>query len=107
LRQVRVAIEDGYLADLEERKGRPARLTPGDPLPGERAVLPHPDMLAGERSEHFEGVRPVIRQGVGTLPHDLLYLISAARSSGRWSIPPASRTTIDLIVTFISGRMWG
>jgi hypothetical protein len=47
-RRVRVAIEDGYLANLEERKGRPARITLGDPLPEERAVLPHPEALAGE-----------------------------------------------------------
>jgi hypothetical protein len=45
LRRVRVAIEDGYLTNLEERKGRPARITLGDPLPVERAVLPHPDAL--------------------------------------------------------------
>jgi hypothetical protein len=47
-RRVRVASEDGYLVNLEERKGRPARITLGDPLPEERAVLPHPDALAGE-----------------------------------------------------------
>jgi hypothetical protein len=45
-RRVRVAIEDGYLANLEERKGRPARITLGDPLPEERAVLPRPGALA-------------------------------------------------------------
>jgi hypothetical protein len=48
-RRVRAAIEDGYLTNLEERKGRPARITLGDPLPEERAVLPHPDALAAER----------------------------------------------------------
>jgi hypothetical protein len=48
-RRVRVAIEDGYLVNLEERRGRPARITLGDPLPpgAERAVLPHPDALDG------------------------------------------------------------
>jgi hypothetical protein len=49
LRRVRVAIEDGYLVNLEERKGRPARITPGDPLPEQRPVLPHPDALPGDR----------------------------------------------------------
>ena len=48
-RRVRVAIEDGYLANLEERNGRPARITLGDPLPEERPVLPPPHALAGER----------------------------------------------------------
>ena len=47
LRRVRVAIEDGYLTNLEDRKGRPARLTLGDPMPQERSVLPHPGVLAG------------------------------------------------------------
>jgi hypothetical protein len=45
---LRVAIEDGYLTNLQERKGRPARITLGDPLPEERAVLPRPDALTGE-----------------------------------------------------------
>ncbi len=33
-RRVRSAIERGYAKNLEDRKGRPARLVPGDPLPG-------------------------------------------------------------------------
>jgi hypothetical protein len=47
-RRVRVAIEEGYLVNLEDRNGRPARITLGDPLPQERAVLPHPDALDGK-----------------------------------------------------------
>jgi hypothetical protein len=50
-RRVRVAIEDGYLTNLEDRNGRPARITLGDPLPEERPVLPSPDALAGDRGE--------------------------------------------------------
>jgi hypothetical protein len=57
LRRVRVAIEDGYLVNLEERKGRPARITLGDPLPEERPVLPHPDVFA-ERQEGGVGIPP-------------------------------------------------
>jgi hypothetical protein len=48
-RRVHVAIADGYLTNLEERSGRPARITLGDPLPEERPVLPPPDALAVER----------------------------------------------------------
>jgi hypothetical protein len=46
-------ILDGYLTNLEERKGRPARITFGDPLlsGGESAVLHHADALAGDRGE--------------------------------------------------------
>jgi len=47
-RRVRVATEDGYLSNLEECSGRPARITFGNPLPEERAVLPRPDALAAE-----------------------------------------------------------
>jgi hypothetical protein len=49
-RRVRVAIEEGYLTNLDgsRRNGRPARITLGDPLPQERAVLPHPDALTSE-----------------------------------------------------------
>jgi hypothetical protein len=49
-RRVRVAVEDGYLVNLDgsRRNGRPARITLGDPLPQERAVLPHPDALTSE-----------------------------------------------------------
>jgi hypothetical protein len=48
-RRVRVAVEEGYLTNLEERRGQPARITLGDPLPAERPVLPRPDGLATER----------------------------------------------------------
>jgi hypothetical protein len=42
-RRVRVALDGGYLKNLEERTGRPARLEPGDPLPDDVVVLPTPD----------------------------------------------------------------
>jgi hypothetical protein len=40
LRRVRVALAKGYLLNAEDKKGRPARLTVGEPLPAERPVLP-------------------------------------------------------------------
>jgi hypothetical protein len=39
-RRVRTAIESGYLQNLEDRRGRPSRLTLGDPLPEEVTILP-------------------------------------------------------------------
>ena len=45
-RRAKVAIEKGYLRNLEERKGLPARLVPGDPLPQEQPVLPRAEDLA-------------------------------------------------------------
>lgn len=47
-RRVRVATEKGYLINLEERKGKPAQLVPGEPLPDEKPVLPAPDEVGGE-----------------------------------------------------------
>lgn len=43
LRRVRMAIEKGYLKNEETRKGRPAQLVLGDPLPDDMAILPKMD----------------------------------------------------------------
>ncbi len=40
-RRLRAARERGYLANQEERRGRPARYVIGDPLPDELILLPH------------------------------------------------------------------
>jgi hypothetical protein len=39
-RRVRAALDRGYLRNLEDRRGRPLRLTTGDPLPDEQTILP-------------------------------------------------------------------
>ena len=49
-RRVRVAVEKGYLVNLEERRGKPALLTPGEPLPDEAPVLPRPEELTIEKN---------------------------------------------------------
>ncbi len=49
LRRVRSAIEKGYLRNEEERKGRPARLTCGEPMPDDMQVLPLVEELQIER----------------------------------------------------------
>jgi hypothetical protein len=46
-RRVAAALNAGVLRNLEERKGRPARLVPGEPLPGEIDLLPKPERLHG------------------------------------------------------------
>ncbi len=45
-RRVRAACDRGYLKDLEDRKGRPAQLVLGDPMPDEIDVLPTPEALS-------------------------------------------------------------
>ncbi|GEM_PF-2463681 len=46
-RRGKVAVTRGYLKNLEDRKGKPARLLPGDPLPGEVTILPTVETLSG------------------------------------------------------------
>ena len=41
-RRVTVALDRGYLRNLEDRKGRPSRLVLGDPLPADLELLPSP-----------------------------------------------------------------
>jgi hypothetical protein len=45
-RRVAVAILRGYLTNNETRRGRPARIAEGDPMPAEIEILPTPDRLA-------------------------------------------------------------
>ena len=45
LRRVRVAIEKGYVRNLEDRKGHEAKLVCGEPLPAELTILPRPEDL--------------------------------------------------------------
>jgi hypothetical protein len=46
-RRVAAALDAGLLRNLEDRKGRPARLVLGDPLPDEIELLPTPERLHG------------------------------------------------------------
>jgi hypothetical protein len=46
-RRVRAALDGGYLVNREERRGRPHRLIPGDPLPDDLEILPAPEELHG------------------------------------------------------------
>jgi hypothetical protein len=45
-RRVKVALDREYLRNLETRRGKPARLTLGDPLPGDSDLLPAVATLA-------------------------------------------------------------
>jgi hypothetical protein len=47
-RRVRSAMDRGYVKNLEDRKGRPARLVLGDSLPEDVEILPVPDKLGGD-----------------------------------------------------------
>ena len=57
-RRVAGALDGGFLKNLEDRKGRPARLVLGDPLPANRDVLPTPDHLSSSDQLHGCAVDP-------------------------------------------------
>ena len=44
-RRVKIAVERGYLKNLQDKKGRPAELVLGDPMPDDLEVLPEPHSL--------------------------------------------------------------
>jgi hypothetical protein len=45
-RRLRMAADDGYLRNLEDKRGKPGRWVIGDPLPESVDLLPHPAQLA-------------------------------------------------------------
>jgi hypothetical protein len=45
-RRLREAVDKGYLVNLETRRGRPARIVLGDPMPETVKLLPEPSELA-------------------------------------------------------------
>jgi hypothetical protein len=51
-RRVAGALDGGFLKNLEDRRGRPARLVLGDPLPANRDVLPVPHRLSSDEGLH-------------------------------------------------------
>jgi hypothetical protein len=47
-RRVKMAEETGYLTNLEDKRGKPARLILGDPMPRDIDILPRPEDLEDE-----------------------------------------------------------
>lgn len=62
LRRTKVAIEKGYLVNAEDKRGRPAKLTIGEPLPEESQVLPRPEDLQNKLCIDTPGVNPATLQ---------------------------------------------
>jgi hypothetical protein len=46
-RRAASAVQQGFLRNLEDRKGRPARLGLGEPMPESVSILPSPEVLHG------------------------------------------------------------
>ena len=50
-RRVRAALDGGWLVNREEKRGRPHRLVPGDPLPDDLEILPAAEQLGQARED--------------------------------------------------------
>src|SRR5262249_53579588 len=64
--RVRKAITAGYLLNLEEKKGRPARIVLDEPLPAEESLLPAPGTLKNWLEEEKQAYPP---EATPTLQH--------------------------------------
>jgi hypothetical protein len=67
-RRVAAAIDAGVLRNLEDRKGRPARLILGDPLPDEIELLPRPERLSVAQLTNRISLPPRIPGTAGVAP---------------------------------------
>ena len=89
-RRVAAALDGGFLKNLEDRKGRPARLVLGDPLPANREVLPPPDQLAESEPLHDCAQNSPDREGeppVHDQPREELERATNPGQAGRtWSL---------------------
>jgi hypothetical protein len=57
-RRVVGAVDLGVLRNLEDRKGRPARLVLGEPIPNDLEILPSPERLHGCAVDEGDGRPP-------------------------------------------------
>jgi hypothetical protein len=65
-RRARTAVDRGHLNNLEDRKGRPAQLVPGDALPERLEILPEPGRLRRcTVATGHEGINKQIFPGMG------------------------------------------
>jgi hypothetical protein len=66
-RLVRKALKDEFLRNLETRKGQPARLLVGDPIPPDGAILPSPEQIIRHSySENGENAKTDDEMSVNT-----------------------------------------
>jgi hypothetical protein len=70
-RRVRKALDGGYLRNLEDKRGKPHRLLPGDPLPDEQVILPEPGSCTVARLQRPHPPRGF--EGNGVAPADPLF----------------------------------
>lgn len=62
MRRAKVATARGYLKNLETRRGQPAKLVPGEPLPSDVTILPSADDLAAAAGCTVAGQKAGVNQ---------------------------------------------
>ena len=83
-RRVKGALADGFLKNNEEKRGKPARLVVGDPLPDDVAFLPTADQVL----ERLHGC--TVDRGDHTLPSSTNEGDPLANESDHSSVSPAA-----------------
>lgn len=86
-RRIRVAADAGYVCNLEDKRGKPARWVIGDQLPESVPILPDPTQLATP-------VAPPDQEccGVAVIPGGYVESVKAPDGNGRPSICPGCGT---------------
>ena len=90
-RRVRDAIEAGYLANREDKKGKPARIVLADTMPAHRDLLPDPEALRGCEPLQEPVQHSTPRNGAGNGSG-----CSVAVGSEGLETPPTDDSTMEL-----------
>jgi hypothetical protein len=88
-RRARKARDAGYLVNLEDKRGKPARYVVGEPMPEDARLLPEPSELAGsctvapvsEGGAGLAETRRASREEEGSAPDDLPLASEAEQES--------------------------
>ncbi len=95
-RRARTATDRGYLKNLEDKKGRPARLVPGDQLPEDIEVLPASERLHGcTVASALEGVEDKNKPEALARPAEKKVLSTPPRN-GATAQPASGSVSFDL-----------
>jgi hypothetical protein len=97
------AYKGGYLVNEEERRGKPARIILGDPLPAEGALLPNPADLAkhlyvSETPPYPPEIAPTLQQSPEN-PDGSRDLTVGVLAPTRGPTAPATSATISCLTT--------
>ena len=100
MRRCRVALAKGYLVNDQQRKGQPARLRVGSPLPDDAPLLPDPEQLRGCATEDAPATDPQPGQAPEPERQNGSGCAVAPESRGQWGAPPPVGPGADQLEEF-------